>query len=95
MLEKERKKKPTLTQNDILVNEMEDSQLINWKALSEVVMQWVILQEVLHGAGLCPEVQWEASKGAIIWALALQKAQSAKGDDCVVWCSEQPKSEEE
>jgi len=39
MLEKERKKKPTGTQNNILVNEMEDSQLINWKALSEVVIQ--------------------------------------------------------
>lgn len=95
MLEKERKKKPTGTQNNILVNEMEDSQLINWKALSEVVIQWVILQEVLHRAGLRPAVGWEASKGAIIWALALQKAQSAKGDYCGVWCSELPKSEEE
>lgn len=95
MLEKERKKKPTRTQNNIPANEMEDSQLINWKTLSEVVIQWVILQEVLHRAGLRPAVGWEASKGAIIWALALQKAQSAKGDDCGVWCSELPKSEEE
>lgn len=73
---------------------MEDSHLINWKALSEVVIR-VILQEGSSSMAevFGPTVRWEASEGTITWAMALQKVQSAKGNNHGVGCCQLPKCE--
>lgn len=54
---KEKEKNPTHIQNNFLVNEMEDSHPINWKALSKAVAPWVSLQEVSRSGGAEPSLQ--------------------------------------